>query len=203
MNRSNEIWLEHLGSRGTAQNEALAELRKLLMARLRHSFKAQGGIDESFLEDMVQEALIKVLKNLDQFEGRSRFTTWATTIAIRLAFTELRKRRWKDVSLDHVLQDAGRVPEPMADPVNDPGIVSQQRILIERMYQIINQDLSKKKRDTLLAELMGMPQEEIGRRTGSNRNAVYKLTHDARKRLKQELESSGYTIADVQTAFGW
>ena len=44
--------------------------------------------------------------------------------------------------------------------------------------------------------------EEIGRRMGSNRNAIYKLTHGARKRLRKALESAGYEAADVGSAFG-
>ena len=46
-----------------------------------------------------------------------------------------------------------------------------------------------------------MPQEEIGRRIGSNRNAVYKLLHDARKKLKSALERAGYTVDHVRSAF--
>ena len=37
-----------------------------------------------------------------------------------------------------------------------------------------------------------MPQDEIGRQLGSNRNAIYKLTHDARRRLKAGLEAAGF-----------
>jgi RNA polymerase sigma-70 factor (ECF subfamily) len=46
-----------------------------------------------------------------------------------------------------------------------------------------------------------MPQDEIARQLGSNRNAVYKLTHDARKRLKQGLEAAGFDADDIQAAF--
>ena len=70
------------------------------------------------------------------------------------------------------------------------------------MYRIINTELTEKQRTALFAELGGLPQEEIGRRTGSNRNAIYKLTHDARKRLKQGLATAGYTVADLQQIFG-
>jgi RNA polymerase sigma-70 factor (ECF subfamily) len=44
-----------------------------------------------------------------------------------------------------------------------------------------------------------MPQDEIANQLGSNRNAIYKLTHDARKRLKKCLEAAGYTAVDVAT----
>ena len=44
-----------------------------------------------------------------------------------------------------------------------------------------------------------MPQGEIADQLGSNRNAIYKLTHDARKKLKKSLEEAGYTAEDVAT----
>ena len=204
MKRSNDTWMEQLRGSGVVQNNALSDLRELLLSGLRRSLRARDAVDGSLLEDVAQEALVKVVKNLDQFEGRSRFTTWAMSIAIRLAFTELRRRHWKHVSLDHVLVDADCIPEPaVVDSTADPERVAQQKSLIEKMYQIINLDLSKKQRGALLAELKGVPQEEIGRQMGSNRNAIYKLTHDARKRLKTGLEASGYTVADIQAAFGW
>ncbi|NOH03849.1 MAG: hypothetical protein HND47_18735 [Chloroflexi bacterium] len=35
---------------------------------------------------------------MDTFEGRSLFTTWVHKIAIRIALTELRRKRWRDAS---------------------------------------------------------------------------------------------------------
>ncbi len=203
MNRSNKAWIEHLRSSGVDQNDALSDLRELLVSRLRRSFQTRDGVDAGFLEDITQEALVLVLKNLDQFEGRSQFSTWSTSIAIRLALTDLRRRHWKNVSLDHFLDGAVSVPTQDVDKSVGPEQRTQQKILIETVHRIINVDLTAKQRDALQAELMGMPLEEIGRRMGSNRNAIYKLTHDARKRLKAGLEASGYAVADIQTIFGW
>ena len=44
-------------------------------------------------EDVQQETLLKVHRKLGQFEGRSRFTTWISRIAINEALMCLRKRR--------------------------------------------------------------------------------------------------------------
>jgi RNA polymerase sigma-70 factor, ECF subfamily len=64
-------------------------------------------------EDAQQEALLKAHRNLDQFQGRARFTTWISRIAINEALMCLRKRR----SVIHVpLEDA--LPEDEATPVN-------------------------------------------------------------------------------------
>jgi RNA polymerase sigma-70 factor, ECF subfamily len=63
-------------------------------------------------EDAQQEALLKAHRNLDQFQGRARFTTWISRIAINEALMCLRKRR----SVVHVpLEDA--LPEDEAAPV--------------------------------------------------------------------------------------
>jgi DNA-directed RNA polymerase specialized sigma24 family protein len=34
-------------------------------------------LDQAFMEDVVQQALVHILDHLEQFQGRSRFTTWA------------------------------------------------------------------------------------------------------------------------------
>jgi len=44
-------------------------------------------------EDVQQETLLKVHRKFGQFEGRSRFTTWISRIAINEALMCLRKRR--------------------------------------------------------------------------------------------------------------
>ncbi len=85
------------------------------------------------------------------------------------------------------------VPEP--EQSNDPNQQERQGF-IKAMYEVIDEKLSQKQRTALLAELAEIPMEEIGRRLGSNRNAIYKLTHDARKKLRQGLEQAGFTEAD-------
>jgi RNA polymerase sigma-70 factor (ECF subfamily) len=199
MDETNDSWLARLATEGPDQDEALTALRGLLMSRLRRTFHGRTGVDDALLEDVTQEALLKTLYSLDQFQGKSRFTTWATTIAVRVAFTELRRRRWKDVSLDQLLGEATGGAAQTVDDSSGPQDTAQQRALIADMYRIIDTELTDKQREGLLAELKGMPLEEIGRRLGSSRNAMYKLTHDARKRLKHHLEAAGYCDADLLT----
>ena len=93
MHESNEWWLDRLRKSGADQQQALSALRELLMVRLRSTFRGQSGVDDAFLEDVTQEALLKILDKLDQFQGNSRFTTWATTIAVRVAFTQEPKKQ--------------------------------------------------------------------------------------------------------------
>jgi RNA polymerase sigma-70 factor (ECF subfamily) len=202
METSNATWIEALKGPERRQREALEELRGILLRTLRQALRGYAGVHEAFLEDMVQEALLRILDRLEQFEGRSRFLTWATAIAIRTALGELRRRRYKDRSLDEILAQPGAfLPEPLAEEATAPK-ATERRVLVDSMYRIIQSDLTERQRKALLAELEGVPQGEIALHLGSNRNAVYKLTHDARRRLKDGLEAAGFRSADIHATFG-
>lgn len=201
MDRNNETWLAHLGGTGLDQQAALSDLREALLRGLRRALAHRADADDAFLEDVVQDALVRILGRLPQFEGRSRFLTWAMSVAIRGAMSELRHRRWKDVSFDEVIADTDVTPGRVVDDGPGPDVQWEREAILVAMHEVIRNALTEKQRAVLLAELKGMPQDEIARHLGSNRNAVYKLTHDARKRLKRGLEAAGFTAEDIRTAF--
>ncbi len=198
MNRSNEEWLAHLTGEARVQHAALTDLREALLRGLRRASSRWTPADDAFLEDAVQDSLLRILDRLRQFQGRSRFLTWATAIAIRAALGELRRRRWKDVPLDLAIADADIAPG--AAPDRDLG-ADERRAILEKMHDLIRTGLTEKQRTVLLAELKGMPQDEIARQLGRPRNAIYKLSHDARRRLKRGLETAGFRAEDVHAAF--
>jgi RNA polymerase sigma-70 factor (ECF subfamily) len=103
--RTNEVWLQSLGGSRAADEAAVAELREVLRRGLRRALAGRAAADDGFIEDMAQEGVLKVLGGLATFRGDSRFTTWAITVAVRVAFTELRRARWRDVSLDRLVED--------------------------------------------------------------------------------------------------
>ncbi len=194
MDRNNERWIADL----KAQNDsALLALRERLFKNLRRALANHNRADDSFLEDIAQDALLTVLEKIDQFQGRSQFITWATSIAIRLAFAQLRRNRWKDVSLDEITAGPNTPFERAVDESLSPDARAQQQSLFQALQEAIDNDLTERQRTALIAELKGMPLEEIAEQLGSNSNAIYKLTHDARKKLKKRLEASGYSADDV------
>ncbi|MEJ2559451.1 MAG: sigma factor-like helix-turn-helix DNA-binding protein [Anaerolineae bacterium] len=65
----------------------------------------------------------------------------------------------------------------------------------------MGEELTPKQRQALQAVLGGMPLEEVARRTGTNRNTLYKLLHDARRRLQQSMLDEGLSAQDVLSAF--
>ena len=189
--RENNEWVEALQTEGALREAALSDLRGVLLISLKTALKSQSDFVDSLLDDFVQDSLVRILRSLDQFQNRSRFVTWATAIAIRVALTELRKRRWRDVSLEKLVADTGFEPSA-AETTPD----RESQPIIAAMYRIIGSDLTDKQRTVLLAEIKGMAQEEIARQMGSSRNALYKLSHDARQRLKLGLEKAGFTAQE-------
>ncbi len=149
-------------------------------------------MDDAFLEDVAQESLLKVLDRLGTFAGRGRFVSWALAIAVRVALTMIRKQRWQGVSLDRFKEGSSGPTIDVADQSLGPERASLRSELLAAMHRVIDEQLTDKQWLALTAELNGMPQDEIARQLGSDRNAVYKLTHDARRKLRAGLESAGF-----------
>ncbi|MGC9349008.1 MAG: RNA polymerase sigma factor [Anaerolineae bacterium] len=205
--RTNDLWLRDLG--GEPSPAALMDLQERLIRGLRYGLKQRYHVTELDIEDFVQDALLKILDNLDTFRGESKFTTWAQKIAIREAFSELRRKRWENVSLQDLVPDSsendtsnasplGWMPSDQVSPEQD---ITQQslRALLARLIQ---EELTELQRTAMIAVfLRGMPPEEVARRMDSNRNALYKLLHDARKRLKERLEAQDVTVEEFMAAF--
>jgi len=203
--RTNSEWVDQL--RDPISEEALEDLRVILLRGLRASLatRIQTDLDE-ITEDFVQEALLKILKSVDTFRGESRFTTWAQKIAIHVAFTELRRRRWKDVSLQDMIETPEGeeyTPLILTDPAASPERETTQNDIMEIVNELIETELTERQRTAIVAVLQGgMPLGEVAKRMDTNRNALYKLIHDARKRLQESLyQRSGLTAQDVMIMF--
>ncbi len=193
-------WLNRLNGPPDQRDPAIAELRDLLVRGLSRALAHRyGGI--SVIEDVAQQAIMKILESLDKFEGRSKFTTWAMSIAIRIGISELRRKRYKDVSLDAITErESGKI-DIAIDPQISPVVGMQQESVLQTLQALIDTDLTEKQKLAIRALLEGLPVEEIAARTHSNRNAIYQLVHDARMRLREGLERAGITAEDINAIF--
>jgi RNA polymerase sigma-70 factor (ECF subfamily) len=203
--RTNSEWIEELSD--PVSEEALTDLRAILLRGLRASLSNRIQTDlDAITEDFVQEALLKILKSIDTFRGESRFTTWAQKIAIHVAFTELRRRRWKDVSLQDMIETPEGeeyTPIILTDPAASPERETTQNDLMQIVYELIENELTERQRTAIVAVLQGgMPLGEVAERMDTNRNALYKLIHDARKRLQESLyQRVGLSAQEVMAIF--
>ena len=195
-------WVDSLRSPNMEeQADAKKSLRDILLKGLRIALGGRGDVSEAHLEDFAQEGLLRVLDKLDQFQGRSLFTTWAQSVTLNTAFTELRRKRWKDVSLDAMMEKGEHLAEPTTLPDDSLGNHEEQSEVVIAMRKAIDEKLTLKQRAAIHAELDGMPFDQVCSLLGTSRNAGYKLLHDARKALKRCLEEAGITGNDIQTVF--
>src|SRR3989304_5389844 len=185
--RTNEAWLTDLRDSGDTHTEALNDLRAIIQKGLPYALSRwlspEDPLFTPLVEEVTQETLLRVLDQLGTFEGRSMFTTWVHKIAIRIALTELRRKRWQDSSLDELV-DKEKSPPPtrlMAAPKAGPKKNAEGADMIAHVRRILEEELTPKQRQAItLISLQDLPMEEAARRMKTNRNALYKLLHDAR-----------------------
>lgn len=188
----NQGWIDGLRSQDP---RVVAELRQYLCRSLLVALSGKPG--QSDVEDFAQQALQKILNSLHRFRGDSRFTTWATAIAIRVALSELRRKRWGEVSLDELLQQ-GRGVEHVS--LSQSGENAARGEILEALQAAIRDSLTERQRAIILAELRGMPTDVLSDQLGMSRGAIYKMHHDARKKLRRSLEAQGFGVEDLRFA---
>jgi RNA polymerase sigma-70 factor (ECF subfamily) len=199
--RTNEQWLADLREPGP--RKALADLYDRLVRGLGAALGGYGSGAVADAEDFAQEALIKITGNLDSFRGESRFTTWAQKIAVNVALTELKRRRWRDVSLQELFARRGAADRGPADTQLTPEQLALRNTMLQELRRIVDEELTHRQREAVVAVLLeGMPISEVARRMGTNQNALYKLLHDARKKLKGRMEAAGISSKEVLEVFG-
>ena len=148
--------------------------------------------DEGLAEDCVQEALIKALRSLDRFEGRSKLKTWLHRITVHEALMKLRSRkRLEEDLIDPLLPDFDetgcRIEAPWqrlagADEILDR---ERQRNLVRSKID----ELPESYRIVLmLRDIEEMTTAEVSDFLGITESNVKVRLHRARAALKRLLE---------------
>src|SRR5215208_8161711 len=144
--------------RGPNPDEALADLYELLVRGLRAALGRHAGGIEANVADFAQEALIRITANLGSFRGVSRFTTWAQKIAMNVALTELKRRRWRDVSLQDLLAKREAADRGPAETQLTPEQLALQNTVLQELRRMVDEELTDRQREAVVAVLLeGMP----------------------------------------------
>ncbi len=209
MERDNTAWIADLKADGQQQARALKDLRKLLLKILPVALSRWLAPSDphftAFLEDVTQETLVRVLDKLDTFEGRSKFTTWVHTIAVRIGLSKLRLRKWGERSLEAL--EEGQDPDSgplrrFAGSKPDPETSLARRKAVSRVLKVIDEELTPYQQKVMNAVVFQMiPLDVVAESFGTNRNALYKVMHDARVKLKQALEQMGTPAEELLQQF--
>ena len=192
-------WLRDLRSGGPAKEDAIARLHALLLraARFECARRSPGlphlrGNDlDDVANQAADDALVSVLARLDDFRGASRFTTWVYKFALLEAAVKLRKRSWqgKEVPLQpetwSLFTSAGIGPDEEVE----------QSEFLTTLQRAIVDILTPHQRQVLVAlTLNGVPIDVVAERLGTNRGALYKTLHDARRKLRTHLDEQGLSV---------
>jgi RNA polymerase sigma-70 factor (ECF subfamily) len=202
--RTNEQWLADLAGSVDVQAAAIEDLRQRLQRGI-YYYLSRERSDLTHLsnqeitqmaEDLAQDATLRVMENTDSFRGDSRFTTWATKIAVRVAISDLRRARYKDFSLDDLTADGDFLPAAVTNVnssrIPNPEDATERADVLLKISNALKDVLTERQYQALTAvAIQGVPLEVVAERMGTNRNALYKLLHDARRKLRAYLETQG------------
>jgi len=192
-------WLRALRADGGGRDEALARLHALLLRAARFEIARRrptlphlrGNEFEDIANEAAADALLSVLRRLDDFHGASRFTTWAYKFALLEAAVKLRRRAWqgREVPIE---------PESWAVFASNsllPDQQVEQGELLAALQEAIEDILTPHQRQVLVAlALNGVPIDVLAERLGTTRGALYKSLHDARRKLRRQLGESGFAL---------
>lgn len=179
-------------------------LRRAISAFLsRRRFSDIGVTDlgyEDLAEDCAQESVLLIQSKVDQFRGDSQFTTWAYSIAIRVTLGELRRRRWQTAAIAEAQLGEAAPYWPIDNPGPERSLEQQQAWAM--LTDLIETSLTPLQRKALIAHaFQNMPLDLVAEWLGTNRNNLYKIIHDARKRLKAALLAKGVTHRELIAIF--
>jgi len=194
-------WVARLRAEGPEQQAAVTELHELLLGAARFEIgrrtaelhHLRGGDQEDLAQQAADDALMAVLRKLDDFRGESRFTTWAYKFALLEAAVAVRRRAWQGREVPLEDQAWAR----LADAGGGASRGAEDGELFAALREEIEGSLGPRQREVLVAvALNDVPIDVLAERLGSTRGALYKNLHDARRKLRQALAARGFGIGD-------
>lgn len=197
LDAESRVWLNDLRAEGSVRDRAAGRLHELLLrvARaeaVRRRARLPGEVVEELDDLCVQaasDAVVAVLRKLDEFRGTARFTTWACKFVILEFSTRLRRRVWRG----RPVETDGRVWERLADATPSAQKTIEHRELLAALGQAVERDLTERQRLVFTAAVLDeVPIDVLAERLDSNRGAIYKVLHDARSKLRDALAGQGY-----------
>jgi RNA polymerase sigma-70 factor (ECF subfamily) len=135
------------------------------------------------------DALLAVLSKLDDYRGESRFTTWAYKFGLFEAAVKVRKRAWQGRELP-VTEDTWMA---LSTGAGAPAEEAERSELLGAIATAVDRVLTERQREVFVAlALNGVPIDVLAERCASTRGALYKMLHDARRKLRDELVAQGF-----------
>jgi RNA polymerase sigma-70 factor, ECF subfamily len=169
--------------------EALGRLLSRYSGQLYQiAFRVLGSREDA--EDALQDGLLAAVRNLDSFEGRSKFSTWLVRIITNSALMVMRKNRAHALVS---LEDASRNPEdlPLASRLPDLGPNPEEVCERRERRRMLQQSLHALSADYFsavwLRDVQGLSTEEAARILGLSIGTLKSRLHRARTLVSKNL----------------
>jgi RNA polymerase sigma-70 factor, ECF subfamily len=190
-------WLQALADDGPRRDAALAELYAMLLRAARREAARRGPrmqITGPELEDLADQAagdaLLAITRKVTQFRGESRFTTWAYKFVVFEVSAKIARHFWRHPTTPLDAESWDRLPDRFGF---DPAQESEWRDLLAALRRAVDTELTLRQREVFVAVVLNdVPPDALALELGSNRNAVYKMMFDARRKLRAALVANGY-----------
>jgi RNA polymerase sigma-70 factor (ECF subfamily) len=190
-------WLRALADDGPRRESALAELYAMLLRAARREAGWRGPraqITGPELEDLAcqaaGDALLAITQKAGQFRGESRFTTWAYRFVIFEVSAKIARHFWRHPTRPLDAESWDRLPDRFGF---DPAQESEWRDLLGALRRAVDTELTPHQREVFVAvALNDVPPDALAIKLGSNRNAIYTMMFDARRKLRAALVANGY-----------
>jgi RNA polymerase sigma-70 factor (ECF subfamily) len=196
-------WVRALAGTGPGREAALARLHGLLVrvaltdaGRRGPRLRITGPELEDLAYQAAADALLAITAKLQQFRGESRFTTWACKFVIFEISAKLGRHFWRHPSVPLDAEDWDRLPDRFGF---EPERESEWRDLLTAVRRAVDSELTPRQREIFVAIVLNdVPLDALVVKLGSNRNAIYKMLFDARRKLRTALAANGYLGDDTR-----
>jgi RNA polymerase sigma-70 factor, ECF subfamily len=196
-------WIEQLRPGHWRHQEALARLQEILhrvaiheLTRRRGQLGAVAGPEfDDLAHQAADDALISILGKLDDFRGRSRFTTWAYKFAVFEVSAKVARHAWHHHAPTDDELTFARLPDVHAAL---PGEQLEQREQLETLSAAISELTDRQRQVFVAIALNDVSIDVLAVQMGTNRNAIYKSLFDARRRLRASLAQAGHPVGCEQ-----
>lgn len=142
-------------------------------------------------EDASQEALIKVYKNIKNFNMQSTFKVWLYRIVVNTCIDFKRKKNINTVSIDETIDLGGNneVRREIADDSSNPDFLVEKNFNNKLVNDAVNKLEDDYKTIIILRDIQGFSYNEIAEILTCNMGTVKSRLNRARKSLKEILEN--------------
>jgi RNA polymerase sigma-70 factor (ECF subfamily) len=197
LDEESAAWLRRLGATGgereLAERELHARLVRIALAEVRRrsaSTPVAGPELDDVAHQAADDAMLAILAKLGDFRGESRLTTWAYRFVILEVSSKLGRHYWRHPP---VALDAGqweRLPDRLGI---DPQQHAESAGILAEVRRVVDDELTSHQRRVFVAIVVdGVPLDALAARLGLQRNAIYKVIFDARRKIRRALVASGY-----------